>query len=306
MVLYMIYGHICLWASVEQLPIITNVLFFFMPWFFFKSGMFYKSTDMKSCITKGIQRLMIPYVSFTIIGTITFWIMWWMQGNDDYISYILHPLRTLLHNGAVLGNSPLWFLLTLFVVRIIFNITDRYGKAALIPISLVCITGAYLLNKYEVNSYLYVANICSGTFFFTCGYLFKDWQHRKWMIATSIIAYILIIVFIPSYFDFRSNSGDNTLYFSWVISSLCGIIVFNGIFRLIPIKYYCLSYIGRNSMVYFVAHWVVLGWANIIFRFGLCIDDNWTMFTIYVVMNVICLPLIDMLLSKKWGIIIGK
>ena len=43
MIIYMIYGHVCLWCGVKQNEILTRCLYFFMPWFFFKSGMFFRT-----------------------------------------------------------------------------------------------------------------------------------------------------------------------------------------------------------------------------------------------------------------------
>lgn len=53
MIIYMIYGHICLWSGVTQVEIFPRLLFFFMPWFFFKSGMFFKPRSYKSELSGG-------------------------------------------------------------------------------------------------------------------------------------------------------------------------------------------------------------------------------------------------------------
>ena len=121
MIIYMIYGHICLWSGVEQIELFPRLLFYFMPWFFFKSGMFFREKTLKKEFVNGVKKLIVPYIVFSIIGQLVFYLMWIAKGETSCQLYILAPLRTLLHEGAVVGNSPLWFLLSLFCVKIIFD-----------------------------------------------------------------------------------------------------------------------------------------------------------------------------------------
>lgn len=74
MTIYMIYIHICPWVGISPLPHVGKFLFFFMAWFFYKSGMFFHNISFSECYKKGIQRLMIPYIIFSIIGWFMFFI----------------------------------------------------------------------------------------------------------------------------------------------------------------------------------------------------------------------------------------
>ena len=68
---YMIFGHIwslCGMSSTEFTDAIGSVLSFFMPWFFFKSGLFFRPCNFTSLIKKDFRRLLIPFVVFSTIG----------------------------------------------------------------------------------------------------------------------------------------------------------------------------------------------------------------------------------------------
>lgn len=144
MTIYMIYIHICPWVGISPLPHVGKFLFFFMAWFFYKSGMFFHNISFSECYKKGIQRLMIPYIIFSIIG----WFMFFIRDvikQEITEQYFINSLRQILHEGAVAGNAPLWFLFTLFCVRIIFYLVHKLKQYSVIPI---CFFGilAYILN----------------------------------------------------------------------------------------------------------------------------------------------------------------
>lgn len=60
----------------------------------------------------------------------------------------------------------------------------------------------------------------------------------------------------PSYLDFRINSVIQGKYLVSVIMNLTGIIVFNNLFfRFINTRIPLLTYIGNNSMVYYITYY---------------------------------------------------
>ena len=102
--------------------------------------------------------------------------MWIAKGETSWQLYILTPLRTLLHEGAVVGNSPLWFLLSLFLVKFIFDIIYiKFHNRCVYLITLVAGLSAYLLRYIDFNNYFYIANICCGVFFYGCGYVLRKY-----------------------------------------------------------------------------------------------------------------------------------
>ena len=83
MIIYMIYGHICAWSGVQQIELFPRLLFFFMPWFFFKSGMFFREKPFKKEFVNGVKKLIVPYIVFSIIGQLVFYLMWIAKGETS-------------------------------------------------------------------------------------------------------------------------------------------------------------------------------------------------------------------------------
>lgn len=307
MTVYMIYTHICPWAGISPLPYIGKILFFFMAWFFYKSGMFFHNMSLSECYKKGIQRLIVPYILFSLIGWCIFFLRDIIKQEISW-QYFINSLRPVLHEGAVAGNAPLWFLFTLFCVRIIFCLIQRAKK--FLPI-FICLFGvlAFLLNYWHIKDYYWISNICSGIFFFGCGYIFKNIQYDKYIFIISIIIYVGIIIYIPTFVDFRSNTFTKGNYFAWILSSLAGIIVFNNLFKLPPLQLKFLSSIGKDSMGYYVTHWIILGITYIFFFKFIEQDDKETWFISYFSFLIIFLPITNTLLKKqnlKWMLGLNK
>ena len=56
LICHMILGHICQWADMDYKG--DCVLYFFMPWFFYKSGMFFKkNSDWREQLRKDAHHL---------------------------------------------------------------------------------------------------------------------------------------------------------------------------------------------------------------------------------------------------------
>ena len=75
MILYMIFTHVCQHYHLENSTVyITceHLLYFFMPWFFFKAGMFFKIGENKEVINKGIRRLLKPFILYSLLGHISY------------------------------------------------------------------------------------------------------------------------------------------------------------------------------------------------------------------------------------------
>ena len=71
-----------------------------------------------------------------------------------------------------------------------------------------------------------------------------------------MVSYLAIEIFCLSTVDIHGNEIVQGHYFLWWISSLSGIIVINNIFKFINLRF--LVVIGRNSMEYYVWHWIIM------------------------------------------------
>ena len=134
MVFRMILGHCCFFSS-HGLPF-SSLLLFYMPWFFYKSGMLFHPNIQVDLYKKDIRKYLRFFVIYSFIG----WCIWAVCGMVDgsltIISCMTIPMEAFYHRGCFSGNDALWFLLSLFLVRQIGNFI--LNKAKCPPPSIVC------------------------------------------------------------------------------------------------------------------------------------------------------------------------
>ena len=88
--------------------------------------------------------------------------------------------------------------------------------------------------------------------------------------------YVASLLFYPSCIDLRSNTVMEGYYLPAFLFSLSGILAIDGIaaevMKGLKIKAGAICWIGRHSMQYFVAHWIVLTLCLILFRSLFVVD----------------------------------
>ena len=76
---------------------------------------------MRELIVKDAKKLLVPYVKYSAIGFAIYLILIFLSGDFTISSCVIFPLRTLWKAGIIPVNGPLWFLLTLSLVRVLAN-----------------------------------------------------------------------------------------------------------------------------------------------------------------------------------------
>lgn len=80
---------------------------FFMSWFFFKAGMFFKEQPIKTIVRSSSKRLLVPYVVFNILGIVCSWIITFCHSAGG--RYRLDRLFYLCSNYYMMRQpSPIW------------------------------------------------------------------------------------------------------------------------------------------------------------------------------------------------------
>lgn len=240
-------------------------LHFFMPWFFYKSGQFFKKTSTKDLWKKDSQKLLKTFVIWSAIGYIFYLLIGLLNDSLTLRNTTYSVVRGLFLRGQVPINGPLWFLLTLFGVRIIGNniLPNRVDKYAWLKIAGVVLIG-YMISymSYRFNHRLlpyWVANGAAGLSFFALGYMLKDTEQKWWVISPCMIVYIYgcFIGFpIVSMLQNELVQGD---YLTWIPVALCCIVTFNACCRFLYgyVRIRFIEWLGRNAMTIYVLHGLV-------------------------------------------------
>ena len=280
LICYMMLMHILLWKKIplENDSLWLEPLKFFMFWFFFKSGMFYKQKTTKDCVIRGGKKLLYPFIIFSLLGYIIHTIVIYMSGDRNWMHYLLTPIKELLLGGSIGGNDVLWFLTSLFMVQFLHN--ELMKQKVQIPyIAIGGIIVAFLCHLIHIEKPAYLANVSIGISLYTLGYLWKEKQFYKKYASMAIILYLGIMMICPSHIDLRTNTlYGNSIYILAILFSISGCIVINNFFRYLP-KLKFINYIGKNSMLYYVTHMLILELVMLIpfERFGI---SEYVVFTI--------------------------
>ncbi|MCQ2190354.1 MAG: acyltransferase family protein [Paludibacteraceae bacterium] len=232
-------------------------LSFFMPWFFFKSGMFYRRQSVKECIRKSAKKLLYPFLTFTIVGCLVYFLIFLQEGNHDWSDYFIIPLKELLLDGSVYGDKPLWFLFSFFVVKVLFSLIEsntKYYVVFIIPAIIV----VYVLYLYGNPLPRYFGNVCSGFVFYTLGYILREIQYNKYVSVTAIGVYLLFVVLGIPFVDMFPNELKQGVYLLWFVFSIAGCITFNSVFEKIPYKFKIFSWAGKHAMTLYITHYIVI------------------------------------------------
>lgn len=258
---YMVMSHAFQWSGTVHdyfYEDTTYFLFMFMSWFFYKSGMFHRKEEMKVLIPKYLKKLVLPFIIYTIIGELCHFYILYQDGLLNF-KELLRPIFDTIFFGSSYGNLPLWFLLALFIVKIVVAIVEKYEirKVWLLTASVIVAGGGTLI----ANQFKYLPNILLtaplGTLFYLIGYYMRKKQYNKYTLIFAIFTFCVVVYFVPSYVDFRSDATSRGYWITWVISSIAGIILVNNMFNFRILQLPILTSIGENSMEYFCSHWIL-------------------------------------------------
>lgn len=297
LICYMMLYHILLRGLVNCS--VDNIwlepLQFFMFWFFFKSGMFYAPKISNDLFVRGGEKLLIPLLVYSLIGHVVECIKLFVNGDLNWKHYLLTPFKEFVCTGSVTGNQPLWFLFSLFIVQLLFNeLFVRKTKPILILL-LSLLIPIVLFYCGDSNLPIYLANVPLGMAVYTCGYMIKEKQFEKSLFFPALMIYLGVMFLQPSHLVFRSNTlNSGGRYLLAIVFSLSACVVFNNIFKKLPNCNY-LQFIGKNSMTYYVTHWIILNICSLVMINGFHCQNLWA----FIVMAMSCLIIPTLIIKLK-------
>lgn len=259
----------------------------------------------------GVKRLLIPWLMFVVITYFLFHLyLLPSEGLFDNVKTFVTPI---VLTGAPECNVALWYLLTLFFVRILYNKIAIFG---ITPLTIYTIFTAIVIVLFVLNTNiffhnfpLYIFNTLTGLSFYAGGAVLKNAQYNKYLLMCTILMYILLMLIDFSFVDMFNNELVVGSFLIWLISSLMGCIIINNIFKGLNniTSFKILSYIGRNSMTFYAAHLLIFCFlSRTVFK---VISTEYSYMKLFVAIFVcaISLPLLNILLhSRKLRWIIGE
>lgn len=252
-ILLVILGH-----SVKFGEIVHNLIFsFHMPLFFVLSGAVYKHSDNKTFIIKKINTLIIPFVSFYIIGLIISLIIpEWRSGLS--IKGIFKDIYLATPN--VSNVSSIWFLACMFIVVVNFNLMQKFNiKVQYFIIAICLVIGLIYPNIIAKLTYLPDGRLpfnievsFVAIFFFAMGVWMKKYIINQKIFVNSCIMFCIAFL-LNGRVNLHGITYNNPILY--IIESLCGTII------LIYLCYICsnnlqnknvlepIKWLGRHSLI---------------------------------------------------------
>ena len=257
MIIVMILHHL---AFVSLVKVTDYVFIFFMAWFLFKSGMFAEKDRQKKIsnfILYIFKKLLLPYVILIVTSLIIGILLeYCYSGYFNLGGDLKGCLYEILNLGTIVWNGSLWFLLTLFLVKIVSKICDG-GIWRHVCICLLGLFISYLLYKMPYSLPLYLGNTALGLFFYHLGYLLRKRQYGRWQWCVSCIGYVLILCFFDVDFDFWSNKANP--YQITIVALIAGCVAINNVFKkFVFLQNRFLKYVGDNAMPFYTIHGILL------------------------------------------------
>lgn len=171
MLIHMILTHTLqfgeLWGKTNY-NYVSYALFFFMPWFYFKAGLFIKHrNNVGACVKKDFMRLIVPFVVFTAIGSVFYYINKFLTTDREWWKILGSPVKEVIVKGSANGNLALWFLLSLFWTRLAFRLIPE--KVSLYIVVAAAIGGA-TLSYWDIMLPLSLSTVFPGFVFLMLGY----------------------------------------------------------------------------------------------------------------------------------------
>lgn len=277
LIAYMIFiVHLTYFCPVHGfvIDILKLLLYFFMAWFFFKSGMFFKDKPIKAVIKSSAKRLLAPWAVFNAIGIVVMGVQAYHGSGFSLFPLLINSIEVIALNEAIWSDLALWFLLSLFIVRVAFAILHKCRANVWVLFAIFLI--ATILIHYTCyvswkgmdnlpftivghhlpkNVLLIVGNICYGSLFYSLGYILRTKQYIRPVVIIACLAFVAHF-FYPIDIDTRIIDTPNMPLI--IFFCLAGIIVADNVFkRYLNRPVSILTYVGRNSMTYYIVHYLL-------------------------------------------------
>lgn len=144
-----------------------------VPMFFFVAGFFFKPKDSIELLKNNCEQLLLPYIKVGCIILLCYLLIFGKSYANVYVQNLL--LGTTISNSLHISIGPIWFLLTLFWVRTIYNFFYFNPMSIIILTSIL--TGGCIVIGQHFNwlniPYMIVQSI-PAMFFYSFGHLVKQ------------------------------------------------------------------------------------------------------------------------------------
>lgn len=285
------------------------IYMFHMPVFYFISGYFDKGKSV-SCesVKNNIRKLIIPYMFFSMIsipmGCFVAYHNPEIYGNNELWQQIIKCLLGILimddtiKSYAFLPNGPLWFLISLFVARIIFSVFIRLATER--KIWMIFVLSLFLIVVYGLHpSCFSIDSACLAIPIYAFGFLSKKVNILKYFDSLKL-CYVTVILGLFYLLGIGMNNGNVDIdknivgdnIFCFYLNALIGsmvLIIGCKVIALFPKNRFCriVSIVGQSTLTILGTHKIIgLFCKLIVIDFLGCNSDDFS-YVICLIMTIL-------------------
>lgn len=273
---------------------------FRIPLYFILSGLFFKDYGgLQYLAIKKTNKILIPCVFFYVFLSVCIPFLFQRIGFDVFSvghRSLAEMITAIYFKEGLYPNGPVWFLICLFQVNILFCIIYSANRSFTGICVLSCLVGCMgmLMSYYGVNLYCNTDSALTAMPFFCFGYYLRHSTNfvsdEKPRLHSVMIIVLFTFLFL---FRFARNAEFNFNKFANILTVYpCGILGSMAVLTLskylgrIPV----ISYWGRYSLIILVTHYFMLDllqfwWSGSIFGIW------WLCFAMIMLSYFIVIPL---------------
>ena len=266
-----------------------------MPLYYLLSGLFFKTYEGFIGFTiRKINKILIPFLFFYTLSFLVYKLINVCAPGIKINSaveqfYYLDPLYSRL-----CFNNPLWFLISLFIVNIIFYILQisKWRNWIVGAFAILCVLTSPFLKPFEKLLPLYLYKTIHFFPFFYLGYLLKRsnllLDSNSSSIKKEIVLTILLIVlfFVLASIDISSTLGFNIKFYIVAAIGVLALLLILKRIKYLPV----VSYFGRYSIIILCTSYLVYSPLQVILHKVINISEtsgNWVVFFISLAIETI-------------------
>ena len=245
---------------------------FRMPLYFFLSGLFFKEYEgFGGFIKRKINKLLIPFLFFYLTCSVflpnVLYVFGYSVRNIDNIGWLNSLLAVVSPTQRSFSNGPIWFLICLFIINIIFYLCQILVRKTtandyiLLVLSFFIGYIGYYLGKNSIQLPLYIDTALSSLPFYVCGYYLKNKTDillpnhlDKYLPLLAVLClFVTTLIATPTNFQYNVFENFYSLYLGGILGTLF-IIFISKIIKSLPL----ISYWGRYSIIVLCTHQMVI------------------------------------------------
>lgn len=276
-IILVVFTHVNGFCFNDQQYILGNTLRIFrMPLYFFLSGLFFKQYEgFIGFLKRKINKLLIPFLFFFLTTSIglpfALQCMGYPLRNTEGIGF--HSLYAFIY-PETFSNTPIWFLMCLFVVNMLFYtvfslvkilLKQKTEKFCIWVVAILCLgigTAGCYLDLYHTNLPMYIDSSMTALPFFAGGFIMCKFTNilypnkfDKYNLLMVVCLFILTFSFAGRV-DYRGNHFDVSIWSLYIcgFAGTLGIMFLSKMLHKLPL----ISFWGRYSIMILCTHILVM------------------------------------------------